>query len=84
MDAGLDFTLHAGEPAVFLRLLIAALAGGAVGWNRFRAGKPAGVGTHALVALGSAIFVAVPLAMTKGTRVTYSGRWVRLNRLIGK
>lgn len=69
MDAGLDFTLHAGEPAVFLRLLIAALAGGAVGWNRFRAGKPAGVGTHALVALGSAIFVAVPLAMT-GSRST--------------
>lgn len=61
MNFGLDFTLHAGEPAILLRLLLAALAGAAVGWNRFRAGKPAGVGTHALVALGSAMFVAVPV-----------------------
>ena len=63
MGSGLDFTLQAGEPAIFLRLLIAALAGAAVGWNRFRAGKPAGVGTHSLVALGSAIFVAIPVTM---------------------
>ncbi len=63
MGSGFDFTLHAGEPAIFLRLLIAALAGGVVGWNRFRAGKPAGVGTHSLVALGAAIFVAIPVSM---------------------
>jgi putative Mg2+ transporter-C (MgtC) family protein len=63
MISALNFTLHPGEPAIFLRLLIAALVGGAVGWNRFRAGKPAGIGTHSLVALGSAIFVVVPLSM---------------------
>jgi putative Mg2+ transporter-C (MgtC) family protein len=63
MSPGLDFTLPAGELAIYFRLLIAALAGGAVGWNRFRAGKPAGVGTHALVALGAAMFVAIPVLM---------------------
>jgi putative Mg2+ transporter-C (MgtC) family protein len=42
------------------RLFCAALAGGIIGWNRHRAGKPAGIGTHALVALGSGLFVAIP------------------------
>ena len=49
------------------RLVLAALAGGVIGWNRFRAGKPAGVGTHALVALGSALFVAIPVQMGPAT-----------------
>jgi len=35
------------------RLLFAALAGAAIDWNRFRNGKPAGGGTHALVGLGA-------------------------------
>ncbi len=64
MGSSLDLTLHPGEPVIFLRLLIATLAGAAVGWNRYRAGKPAGVGTHALVALGSAIFVAIPVSVS--------------------
>lgn len=63
MISASSFTLHLDEPAIFLRLLIAALVGGVVGWNRFRAGKPAGIGTHSLVALGSAIFVVVPISM---------------------
>lgn len=46
------------------RLFCAALAGGIIGWNRHRAGKPAGIGTHALVALGSGLFVAIPAAHT--------------------
>lgn len=53
MGSGLDLASHAGEPVLLLRLLFAALAGSAIGWNRFRHGKPAGVGTHALVALGA-------------------------------
>lgn len=59
----LESSFHRVEVQVFLRLLIAALIGGAVGWNRFRAGKPAGTGTHALVALGAALFVLVPWAL---------------------
>ena len=48
MDSGLDLTLHAGELAIFVRLLIAVLTGAAVGWNHFLAGKSAGVGTHTM------------------------------------
>jgi len=48
------------EWIVLGRLLLATLAGGAIGWNRYRAGKPAGIGTHALVALGAALFATLP------------------------
>jgi putative Mg2+ transporter-C (MgtC) family protein len=48
------------EGPLLLRLGWATLAGSLVGWNRHRAGKPAGLGTHALVALGAALFVAIP------------------------
>ena len=54
------------EWIVLLRLVLATLAGAAIGWNRHRAGKPAGVGTHALVALGAAMFTAVPFAPGPG------------------
>ena len=60
MTSVLDLASRAGEPVLLLRLLLATLVGAAIGWNRFRAGKPAGVGTHALVALGSALFVSIP------------------------
>jgi putative Mg2+ transporter-C (MgtC) family protein len=43
-----------------VRLLVAAAVGGLLGWQRQRAGKPAGLRTHMLVALGSAFFLAVP------------------------
>jgi putative Mg2+ transporter-C (MgtC) family protein len=43
-----------------LRLLLAALLGGLLGLQRERHGKEAGVRTHMLVALGSALFVLVP------------------------
>jgi len=44
-----------GEVAA--RLSVALLVGGAVGWERERQDKPAGLRTHILVALGSATFV---------------------------
>ena len=66
MGSVLDIAFHQGDLIVFLRLLIAALAGAVIGWNRFRAGKPAGVGTHALVALGSALFVLIAIQMSPG------------------
>lgn len=43
-----------------MRLLIAGILGGVVGWERERAGKEAGLRTHMLVALGAALFVLVP------------------------
>lgn len=43
------------------RLMLACLVGGAIGWNRQAAGKPAGLRTHMLVSLGAALFVLIPL-----------------------
>lgn len=40
-----------------VRLLIATIAGGLIGWERERSGKPAGLRTHMLVALGAAAFM---------------------------
>ena len=45
---------------IVLRLLLAALLGGLVGFQRERIGKSAGLRTHMLVALGSAFFVMIP------------------------
>lgn len=45
---------------VTLRLLLAALLGALLGYEREYHGKAAGVRTHMLVALGSALFVLVP------------------------
>ena len=42
---------------VVLRLLLAALLGGLLGWERERKGKAAGVRTHMLVSMGAALFV---------------------------
>ena len=46
--------------SIVLRLLMAAALGGALGYERERHGKSAGVRTHMLVSLGAAIFVLVP------------------------
>lgn len=51
----------AGQAAsLLLRLLMAALLGGALGYERKRAGKSAGIRTHMLVSLGAALFVLIP------------------------
>ena len=46
------------------RLLLAACLGAAVGINRELRGKPAGLRTHALVALGAAMLSIIGLALT--------------------
>jgi hypothetical protein len=46
---------------IVLRLGMAMLLGGLLGYERERSGKDAGLRTHMLVALGAAIFVLVPL-----------------------
>jgi putative Mg2+ transporter-C (MgtC) family protein len=48
---------------VVIRLTAAALVGAIIGLQRQHAGKPAGLRTHMLVALGSAVFVLVPLEL---------------------
>lgn len=45
---------------VTVRLVMAALLGGILGFEREHKGKAAGVRTHMLVALGAALFVLVP------------------------
>jgi len=52
----LDFSKGATTWEVTARLIVAILIGGAIGWDRERADKPAGLRTHMLVALGSASF----------------------------
>jgi putative Mg2+ transporter-C (MgtC) family protein len=46
---------------VLTRLTLAIVLGGLIGFEREAAGKAAGLRTHMLVALGSALFVLVPL-----------------------
>lgn len=46
-----------------LRLAVASLVGGAIGWDRERSDKPAGLRTHMLVALGAASFAILGLAV---------------------
>ena len=49
------------DALMFLRLLIAVVLGALVGYERERAGKPAGVRTHGMVSLGAALFAVVSL-----------------------
>ncbi len=41
---------------MILRLLLAAALGSVIGYQRERAGKPAGLRTHILICIGSALF----------------------------
>jgi len=45
---------------ILVRLLLAALLGGVLGYEREHSGKAAGLRTHMLVAMGAALFVLVP------------------------
>ncbi|MGC2240148.1 MAG: MgtC/SapB family protein [Acidimicrobiia bacterium] len=45
------------ELEMLLRVALAAVLGGAVGYDRQRSNKPAGLRTHMLVGAGSALFV---------------------------
>ena len=46
---------------MMIRVLVAAALGALIGYERERMGKPAGVRTHGMVALGSALFTVVSL-----------------------
>lgn len=56
-----DITDVAEITRLTLRLLIAAILGGVLGFEREQQGKAAGLRTHMLVAMGSAIFMIIPL-----------------------
>ena len=53
----------AGATRVVFRLLMAALLGGVLGYERESKGKSAGLRTHMLVAVGAALFLLVPQQM---------------------
>ena len=44
------------EIEMILRLLLAAALGAAIGYQRERSGKPAGIRTHVLICVGAALF----------------------------
>jgi putative Mg2+ transporter-C (MgtC) family protein len=51
----------AGIVRIVVRLCVAVVLGGVLGWERESVGAPAGLRTHMLVSLGSALFVLIPL-----------------------
>jgi len=55
--------LVAGLPDIrhLARMIVAMLLGAVVGVQRERIGKPAGLRTHVLVAMGGALFIVAPL-----------------------
>ncbi len=55
-----DLTDVAQLTRLVVRLLLAALLGGLLGYEREQMGKAAGIRTHMLVAVGAALFVLVP------------------------
>ncbi|PSF38341.1 hypothetical protein C7H19_04935 [Aphanothece hegewaldii CCALA 016] len=48
-------------PSIIFRLVLAVLVGSAIGLNRQRSGRPAGLRTFMVVSLGAALFVMIPL-----------------------
>jgi len=49
------------ELEMVLRLLLAAALGASIGYQRERAGKPAGLRTHVLISVGAALFTIASL-----------------------
>ncbi len=52
------------ETDIVLRLVLAAILGGVVGYERELRHKPAGLRTHALVCMGSALFTLLTFSFT--------------------
>src|SRR3989338_6289227 len=49
------------DTEILIRLILAVVIGGLIGWEREVVHKPAGVRTHMLVSMGSALFALVTL-----------------------
>ena len=54
------------EVVMVLRLLLAGVLGGAIGLEREKTGKPAGLRTHMLICVGAALFTAVSIFAFEG------------------
>lgn len=46
---------------ILVRLTLAMVVGGLIGWNRQQGGRPAGIRTFMIVSMGAAFFVMIPL-----------------------
>ena len=57
------------EWEILLRVVLAAIAGGIIGFDRAARDKPAGIRTHMLVAMGSALAVGVSVLVVEDTAV---------------
>lgn len=63
--------------SIVVRLALAAVLGGVIGIERETGGKPAGIRTHALVCLGSALFMLISIKSPEffpGTKTVDPGR----------
>lgn len=59
----LDFSSQVIQPTI--RLLLAAILGGLIGWERERHDRPAGLRTHMLVCMGSALVAVISIHFDK-------------------
>lgn len=55
-----DLTNVGEMTTVIVRLTLAAILGGLLGWEREHQGKDAGIRTHMLVCIGAALFILIP------------------------
>jgi putative Mg2+ transporter-C (MgtC) family protein len=62
-----DITDASELTIICTRLLMAALMGGLLGYEREHSGKAAGIRTHMLVCMGAALFVLTPLRAAGGS-----------------
>jgi putative Mg2+ transporter-C (MgtC) family protein len=67
-----------GPEMQVVRLLLAAVLGGVVGWERESVHKPAGLRTHMLVCIGATAFTLVSLGLPNGTPDTTSANISRV------
>lgn len=68
-----------GYPVIWARLIVAAALGGLIGFERELVQRPAGLRTHALVALAAAAFAVLSVEVTRST--VFTGEGVRIDPL---
>ncbi len=60
---------HISEWDLALRLIVAVLLGGLIGWEREAKSRPAGLKTHMLTALAAAVFAVVALELVHWAKI---------------